>query len=395
MSRRRDLAAVAGLCSLFGLAGWAFYLHSFADVPGEGWMVYDNAVRAYFEGHLPLLYDGERSTALLNARFAGWLPHPLPLHPWLYPPHYLLLLLPFGLMPFALSGGMFLVLGLAGLFAASRHFARRGRERAVFAASVLLCPASAMTICVGQNSFLTCALLLGGFGSLARRPVIGGALLGLLTYKPQLWLMVPVALVAARQWKALAAAAAAALLLAGSSVAVFGLEPWRAWFELMLAPSPLIQEWTAIARLNGQSVYANAILLGAAVPLANLAQAAAALSAAGCVWWCYRRPIAADLGLAVLLAATMLAAPHVIGYDGVLLGIAATLFFNRAYEDGFRFGDTAIAVLVWASPLANPPSVFVIGFLTPLLILGFIAWVMARARRDAARIASGRVLSPA
>jgi len=36
-----------------------------------------------------------QSTAVLNARFAHWLAHPLPLHPWLYPPHTLLLLLPF------------------------------------------------------------------------------------------------------------------------------------------------------------------------------------------------------------------------------------------------------------------------------------------------------------
>jgi hypothetical protein len=395
VSRQRDLALVAGLCGLFGLAGWGFYLHSFADVPGEGWMVYYNAARAYFEGNLPLLYDGERSTALLNARFADWLTQPLPLHPWLYPPHYLLLLLPFGWLPFAVSGGLFLVLCLIAVIAAAWTYARSGVERAILAGSILLCPASAFTICVGQNTFLTCALLLAGFGFATRNPMLGGTLLGLLTYKPQLWLMVPVALIAARQWKALAAALGAASLAAAISVALFGLEPWRAWIELMTAPSAVYDAWRVIARLNGQSVYANAIWLGASVPLANLAQAAAALVAAGSVWWCHRRPMADDLRLAVLLAATILAAPHVIDYDAVLLGIAATLFFTHAYRDGFRFGDTAIAVLVWASPLANPPSVFRIGLLTPLLIVLFIGWVLARGRHDAARRAADGVLRPA
>jgi hypothetical protein len=105
--------------------------------------------------------------------------------------------------------------------------------------------------------------------------------------------------------------------------------------------------------------------------------------------------MASDLRLAVLLAATMLAAPHVIDYDAVLLGMAATLFFNRAYADGFRFGDTAFAVLVWASPLVNPPSVFATGLLTPPLIMLFIGWVIARGRRDAAPLPTESALRPA
>ncbi len=395
MSRRRDLVAVAAFCGLFGLAAWALYLHFFAGALGEGWMVYDNAVRSYFEGTLPLLYDGVRSTAQLNTRFAAWLPQPLPLHPWLYPPHYLVLLLPFGLLPFAAAGVLFLVLGFGGMAAAGGLFVRDGGARGLFAGALLLCPASALTVCIGQNSFLTCALLLAGFGLVERRPVLGGALLGCLTYKPQLWLMVPVALVAGRQWRAAAAAVAAALALSLLSVATFGVEAWRDWIALMTEPSTLYDQWSAIARLNGQSIYANAILLGASVPTANLAQAAAVLVSAGCVWRCYRRPMPRDLGLAVLLAATMLAAPHVINYDAVLLGTAAALFFHHAYHHGSRPGDTAIALLAWASPLANPPSVFPVGLLTPPLIILFMAWVMARGRHETARIAAGSVLNPA
>lgn len=395
MMKRRDLVPVVALCGLFGLAGWVFYFRIFAELHGEGWMVYYNAVRAYAEGNLPLLYDGEQFTALLNARFAGWLTHPLPLHPWLYPPHYLLMLLPFGYLPFAPAGVLFVVLTLAGAIAASWRFVHSEQERGILAGSILLSPASAITVCIGQNTFLTCGLMLAGFGFIARRPMLGGALLGLPTYKPQLCLMVPVALVAARQWRALAAAVVAALLLALLSAALFGVSSWYDWIDLMTAPSAVYEEWRAIAQFNGQSVFANAALLGAPIPIAHLVQAAAALFAAVCVWWCYRRAVAPDLALAVLLAATMLAAPHVIDYDAVLLGIAATLFFNRAGADGFRFGDTAIATLVWASPLVNPPSVFPIGFATPLLIAVFIVWVMARGHRDAARIAAGALLRPA
>jgi len=76
----------------------------------------------------------------------------------------------------------------------------------------------------------------------------------------------------------------------------------------------------------------------------------------------------------------VLAAPHVITYDAIMLGIAATLLFAHARETDFRFGDAALCTLLWMSPLANPPSVFKIGLATPLLIALFIAWMMARAR---------------
>ncbi len=378
MLAEKNLAIAAGLCSVFGLAAWAFYIHALAGARGEDWMVYDTAIRTYFDGRIALLYDGESLTRLLNARFAAWLPHPLPLHPWLYPPHFLFLLLPFGFLPPISAGVLFLGVSFLGLVAASFAYAVRRRTRLIHVLSLALCPATAITVCLGQNTFLTGALILGGFGVMQRRPALGGALLGVLTYKPQLWLMVPVALIAARQWKALAASLATALLLAAASVAVFGIEPWRDWIALMVSPSALFAKWSVIARLNGQSIYTYATLLGAPAPLANTMQAVAAAMGATAVWWCYRRPMAAEPRLAVLLAATMLAAPHVIDYDALILGLAAALVFARALDEGLRLGETLLLVLVWASPFFNPPSVFPVAYATPFLILAFIAWVMWR-----------------
>lgn len=395
MTKQRHLAASALFCGILGLGGWTFYLGVFGRVFGEGWMVFFNAARLYFDGQLAWLYDGFRFTALLNARFAPWLAGPLPLHPWLYPPHALLLLLPFGWLPFAPAGILFLTVGFVAIVAAAWCFATTGTERAVHAVSLALCPATAVTVCLGQNTFISGALFLAGFGMLRRRPLIGGALLGVLTYKPQLWLMVHVALIAARQWKALTASAVAALLLFAASVALFGLEPWRAWIALMTEPNAVYSQWQAIARLNGQSIFTYASLLGASTGMANLLQALFAVASGACVWWCYRRPMADDLRLAVLLAATMLAAPHIIDYDALLLGIAATLFFVRAYTDGFRVGDVTIAVLLWASPLINPPSVFRVGFATPALILLFIACVILRGRRGRVGATPDAVLNPA
>jgi len=119
MSVEKNLGLAAGLAGVFGLAAWAFYIHAFAGERGEDWMVYDTAIRAFYDGNIAVLYDGDGLTQLLNANFAAWLAHPLPLHPWLYPPHYLLLLLPFGLLPFLPAGILFLALSFLGLIAAT------------------------------------------------------------------------------------------------------------------------------------------------------------------------------------------------------------------------------------------------------------------------------------
>ena len=378
MGRRmqRELRTVSILCGCLGLVGWALYLAAFSREPSQDWMVFHRAARAALDRDFALLLDGDRFTAALNQEFADLLSHPLPLHPWVYPPSFLLLILPFGILPFGAAQALFLALGFAALLAATNLFARDGVRRALYLGSMLLCPATAITVCLGQNAFLAAALLIGGLGIERRRPVLGGILLGLLTFKPQLWIMVPVALVALGRWRTLAATFGSALGLAAASVCAFGFEPWREWLVLMSGGNVLYSEWLVAGRLNGDSIYSCAMLLGASSTLAGLAQTGATLLAAIFVYRAYRRPTNDEMRLAVLLAATILAAPHTIAYDSVLLAFAATLLFSRGLDGRERPGETAIALLLWLSPLINPPSVFRLGLVTPLLIVAFILFAM-------------------
>ena len=55
---------------------------------------------------------------------------------------------------------------------------------------------------VGQNGFLTAALIGGTLYLMPVRPVLAGICLGLLTYKPQYGLLFPIVLVAAGHWRA-------------------------------------------------------------------------------------------------------------------------------------------------------------------------------------------------
>ena len=390
----RKLTPSVVLCGVFGVIGWAFYVISFKREPLQDWMAYYGAARAFWDGNLALLFDGYGFTDDLNQRFGDWLSWPLPLHPWLYPPHFLLLLLPFAIAPFAVGYVLFMITTGAFLVGILWSLAENRDQRRLYFWSLLLCPATAITVCLGQNAFLTAALLLGGFAWQKRYPVLAGVLLGLLTYKPQLWLMVPVALIAARQWSVVRRAALTALIATIVSVAVIGVEPWQDWIELITGPTELYRNWLAAGRLNGQSVYTCAALLGASESLAASFQAIATVGAAACVYWAFHRPLALKLQLAVLLSATILAAPHIITYDAVMLGIAATLLFGHALETDLHFGDALLCSLLWLSPLINPPSVFRIGLATPLIIALFIAWMMARARFNPPQLSPLGKLAP-
>ncbi|HEX3861344.1 MAG TPA: glycosyltransferase family 87 protein [Stellaceae bacterium] len=378
---RRQWLGFGIVCSAVGLVAWAFYLWAFHGDPGQDWMVFYTAARAYFDGNLPLIFDGDRLTAALNQRFGGWLAFTLNLHPWVYPPFFLLLFLPFGFLPPVASFAVFQLTGFIAALAAAGHYVGRGIARWIVAFTLVLCPAVPFNVMTGQNAFFTSALLVGGFGLLGRYPVLAGVLLGVLTFKPQLWLMVPVALLAARQWRALCSTAVTALVLVAASLAVFGPGIWQAWIGLLTGGDTAYNAWVVNGRLNGLSVFACVSIAGAPRAVANLVQAAAVFMAAGVVYWVYRREVAGLLPLAALLAATMLAAPHASASDAVMLGLAAAMFVAAPRRAALRTAELALAVAVWISPLLNPPSVFRAGCFTPVLTLLLLAAIVTAMRQ--------------
>lgn len=227
--------------------------------------------------------------------------------------------------------------------------------------------------------------------------MLAGALLGLLACKPQLWLLVPVALIASGEWKVLVSATATVCVFALASVVVLGVEPWREWLTLMLGPSTMYQHWLQFGRLNGQSAYTEVFLLGAPPAVASLMQGLVTLCCAIVVWRCFRpHCMRRDMQLAVLLTATILGAPHVANYDAVMVTVAISLFFCRVLEDGFHFGDAALIVAVWSIELLDPPSVMRWGLITPLILGLFLAVVIARGRSDAIEVTTpSRLHQPA
>jgi alpha-1,2-mannosyltransferase len=338
-------------------------------------MVYYTAARLASVGNIGLLFDPTAFTAYQRALFAGQGLAPLPFAPWLYPPPYLLLILAFSILPLLWSYALFEALSFA---AAAVAFAwQRGRIVWWRVLAMIAVPATCATVVVGQNAFLSTALLVGGMRLLDRRPVAAGILFGFLSYKPQLGLMIPFALVAARAWRSLIAAAATAVILVALSLVAFGSDPWRLLFELVLHPSgTFLAEWFRLGFLHGFSIDVSARLAGLSAGNADLMQAIAIMLAGAATYLVYSQPLSRELRLASFLAATMLAAPHLQVYDLLPLALAIIIIFSEISE-GRSKGRYHLAILVpaWTVPVLSP---FFFGPVAPLIIAAFLGFVISR-----------------
>jgi len=383
---RRWLMPAALVASLYG---WAVLVSTFIHpgsiglnhiAPGTDWMVFYGAVRSALTGHLQLIMNGDDFTAYLNRTFASWLSKPLEFRPWFYPPSFLVLLLPFaplGLVgsyvAFQLASGGFLAAALdrGGTDAATRRYA---------IAAVLISPAASNNMVDGQCAFLVAALMVAGVRLIEARPILAGAVLGLLSFKPQFFLLVPIALIALDQWRSLIAAAASALALVVLSALIFGIDLWTWWVPQAVAnltsPDP---KWVEYGRIWGNSVWACAVLLGLPTRVASLLQLAALAGGAIATFVAFRSPLATDRKLSVLLAAAVLAAPHSGPYDVVLPVVAVALWLAGEAKAPNRL-HWLLGFGIWLVPLVSPPAYVVAGRFAPLLTVTLIGLLMSELR---------------
>src|SRR6185312_10453977 len=235
LKRHWPLAGFAVLC---GLYGWALVIatgsgHDGVIGPhfnalGADWVIFLAAARAIFSHDLSHIYDQAWITSATNSQFAHWLSSPLPFPLFPYPPLYLLLVAPFALLPVALS----LLLSQLAQFALLAWGLRKlapDRSYLFLLLGVLLAPAASNNVVAGSNAVLVAALTVSGFALVGTRPLLAGALLGVLVFKPQYAPLPFLALLAMGECRALAAAIASAAALCVLSALLFGPQIWLDW----------------------------------------------------------------------------------------------------------------------------------------------------------------------
>jgi arabinofuranan 3-O-arabinosyltransferase len=283
---------------------------------------------------------------------------------WAYPPLFFCVAIPLALIPYAASFVIWVCAGLA-LYAVAIACVARARGAALLACAV---PAALGCVMPGQNGFLSAALIAGALLQLETRPLIAGLLLGLLTYKPHLGLLFPIALIFGGYWRAFFSAAVTTItilflswLLAADSLAAFVA-------HLGNMSDNFLTGGTA-GFFRQQSLYGLLRMSGVGDHAAFVAQGALLAAMAIFVAWLWRgeRPLA--LKCAGLCVAALLATPYLYFYDLPILSVAIAFLWRE------RPFSRREAILLIASQLVMASFIFVnapMGFGGALLVLAAV-----------------------
>lgn len=295
--------------------------------------------------------------------------------PWHYPPTFLLMMLPVSALNYfaAFALWSFIPLGLL-LILLSRICPDR---LTVWLALAFM--GTAQNLFYGQGAALVGCFMAGGLLLLDSRPILGGMLLSLIiNYKPHLGLVILVALLAGRHWRALGALAVAGAALVLLSAWVFGLETWLAFgknLQVVRAQLADADLWDRMPTIFGTV----RLLGGGAGPALALQMLTALLAAAG-VFWVWRRRASLPIRASVLVLGTLLVTPHAINYDLALLLLPIAWLAGAGLHNHWRPGDQLILLLAWLSPFINMISVAIARIhLAPLIIAVFLLFLLKRA----------------
>jgi len=345
-------------------------LQNYAVLPAQGqtdgydFMAFWSAAVMALEGRAVLAYQLESIGVIQDAIF----PRDVGIYPWHYPPSFQLLIMPLGMLPFLLAYLIWIFATLALFCVVMWRFVPHPATLLV----LLAAPLSDRVFATGQTSFLTAALL-GLFAlELERRPGRAGLWLGLLTLKPQLGVLAPIALVLGRHWRTVATAALTALALGAAGLAAFGPAAWPAFFGNM--------DWASQALARADNVLAviaspfSALrLAGAGLETSYAVHFGLAAATALLIAWVWLQRFATDLKVACLIAGAALISPFHHDYDLMILSVPFAILVRSALRDKWLKGEPEGLFFLWLFPgLATVLAVNTgvqLGFVAPLVML--------------------------
>ena len=300
------------------------------------------AGRMALDGHATEAYDANLHAAA-EQRALPWKPgQQAPFLPYLYPPTFLMAAAVLALLPYGAALAIWLAATLSAYVAAIR---------AIFPAALMAAlafPAVFLNLAHGQTGFLTAGLLGGALLLLDRRPWTSGVLFGLLAYKPQFGVLIPLALLLGGYWRTICAAALTIAATVACSIALWGAGPWRAFIATLQTVGGTGLENSSEGLEKLQSVFAAVRLLGGGIDLAWALQAVFALIAAAAVVWVWRKPASLAIKGAVLSIASLMVTPYLFDYDLLILALPLAWLVSLGLTDR---GAKAILLATWLLPL--------------------------------------------
>jgi len=285
-----------------------------------------------------------RRTLFAKWGFAG-------LYAYSYPPHMLMLSVPFGVFSYLPAYALWTILGFCLFWLAARPWLR---DVGLPSWAVLVLPAAFVNLWAGHFGFLIGALALYGWWRVGTQPVRSGLAFAVMTVKPHMGILVPLLLLLGKRWRVILWAGIGTIGLVALSTLIFGTWAWDAWltstleFQAGLIEVVPRQPYSFMMPTVGRLLYS----LTDDEALVLTGQILTGLYAVALPIWAWRngaRP--RDLGMLGIIA-TPLILPYSFNYDMVALSLVALV----------------CAVRWGRSPLSADHLVYGAAFIIPLMI---------------------------
>jgi hypothetical protein len=349
------------------------------DAPGGDYPAFYGAGRIVLDGDMADLYSLDRQAEAQRGLFgdeerdAAWY--------FAYPPQIAVVYAPLAALPYGWSYLVHTLLMALALAATVRLLQPmvpwlEGRFLPALAASLVFWPMF-RAVTGGSNPALTGLLIVGAWRLVRdERPYLGGMVLALLWYKPQIALPLLGLFFVARRWRVVAGAAAVTV-------------PFWMWGSALLGWG-WVGDWAHLAgdfgrldaEINGHSAISWLGFLQNWLGVDNTVAAVAgwgcaALTALALAWlWARRGRGGLDGALAVAIPGILLISPHAMSHESAIVLITVAVVLQRAR------GPRWMVAVVWLLGLAQ---VFILalgfspGFVLLLVLLG---WALVVFRGD-------------
>jgi len=374
------LASLAALPSAAMLVANSFWPDAQLMQPngfflGSDFVNYWTGGRLALQGRLDVIYD----LAAYNEVLRQWFSPDLRVMNFSYPPHALLLLSLAGAFPYLSALTLWTCAGAIAFVAVALTPWPRRTDRALLAA-VVLAPVLWVNVVFGQFGLILALAFVGALRALPARPVLAGVLIGLLTVKPQLGMLLPLVLIVMGAWRAFAAAAVTTLVLVGASIVAFGTAPWQVYIA-----ETMPFQWQFIEIMNGfyrfQMITPYTLFWFLGVPagialalhwtVAALVAVTVGMTVAGRASW--------PLKATVVAFGSVLVAPYVLSYD-LAIPLAALVWCLRSEDIAHDGKSLALVGAVWALPFGLGIFAQIEGVpLLPAVLFAVYAWLVAQA----------------
>jgi alpha-1,2-mannosyltransferase len=376
------------------------YFHELSDGSrfGGDFICFWNAAHRVRHGDITAIYDPDTWHRILSTNTTGVISW------FVYPPFTLFALWPLGDATYNESVLAWLLVPLAIYFTLIALLAKRSglgaganpaceknwpRMQATAVLVAFSLPFLSANLFSGQTGALIAVFFLGAAFFWPTRPILAGICIGLLAIKPQMGLLMPFALIASGQWRAVAAAATTVLSLIVLSTIWLGAAIWTDYLRLSQLFGHFIARGYDQIQQLALGPYVSLQGTGMPAVLAGFLQVVVSVAVLTVIvqvflrWKSNKRELKKedgrlDLRLALLAAGTLLATPYSLSYDTPLLMLSVIPLLARSWRDGWDGIELASVTALLVSPYAQPLAV---GSHVPFAFLALLLWFGVLYRR--------------